>query len=406
MLNRFVFAALAALASFVVAAEERYTLAQLLGMARQSNSTILITKDQVDAAAAGLATAGAYPNPELEALGGGYHPRQTDVHRGNLQSYTLTQRVDWPAQRQARKAIAAAHLDASHAQVRVTETEVVARVKLRFYDLLRRQAEAAAARLDLALMGDIRRRVELRVTAGEAPRYELIKAEAEFLNAQKTLQTSEYRLEQALTYLRREVGSALPARFSVNGELDAPSPLPSLDTLRQALLARNPELVQARAENTRADSMLELERRRRMPELALKVGADRDPETTSSRLGVVVTVPLWDRRAGPIGEAAANARRARHERDLQEFALLQALEAAWHQYAIAQSQLIALEGGIIREAEAALKVAEAAYRFGERGILDYLDAQRVFRAARNDLIAARFELRSADIEIARLLAAD
>ena len=50
-------------------------------------------------------------------------------------------------------------------------------------------------------------------------------------------------------------------------------------------------------------------------------------------------------------------------------------------------------------------MAEAAYRFGERGILDYLDAQRVYRAARSDLIAARYELRSADVEIARLLAA-
>ncbi len=406
MLNRFVFAALAALAPFFVVAEERYTLAQLLGMARQTNSAILITKDQVDAASAGLATAAAYPNPELEVLGGDYRPRHTDAHRGNLGSYTLTQRIDWPAQRQARMSIATASLDASHAQARVTESEVVARVKLRFYDLLRRQAEAEAARLDLALMGDIRRRVELRVTAGEAPRYELIKAEAEFLNTQKTFQASEYRLEQALTHLRREVGSGLPARFAVDGELDSPPPLPALDTLRQALLARNPDLLQARAENARADGVLELERRRRMPELALKAGSDRDPETTTSRIGVVVTLPLWDRRAGPIGEAVANARRARHERELQEFALLQALEAAWHQYAISQSQLTALEGGIIREAEAALKVAEAAYRFGERGILDYLDAQRVFRAARNDLIAARFELRSADIEIARLLAAD
>ena len=49
-------------------------------------------------------------------------------------------------------------------------------------------------------------------------------------------------------------------------------------------------------------------------------------------------------------------------------------------------------------------VAEAAYRFGERGILDYLDAQRVFRAARNELIAARYELQLAVIEIERLRA--
>jgi cobalt-zinc-cadmium efflux system outer membrane protein len=59
----------------------------------------------------------------------------------------------------------------------------------------------------------------------------------------------------------------------------------------------------------------------------------------------------------------------------------------------------------VRQAGEALRVAEAAYRFGERGILDYLDAQRVFRAARSDLIAARFDLQVATIEIERLRAA-
>ena len=64
----------------------------------------------------------------------------------------------------------------------------------------------------------------------------------------------------------------------------------------------------------------------------------------------------------------------------------------------------ALEGGIVRQAEAALKVSEAAYRFGERGFLEVLDAQRVYRAARAELIAARYELASAWVDIERLRA--
>ena len=50
------------------------------------------------------------------------------------------------------------------------------------------------------------------------------------------------------------------------------------------------------------------------------------------------------------------------------------------------------------------KVAEAAYRFGERGFLDVLDAQRVYRAARAELISARYELAAAWVEIERLRA--
>jgi cobalt-zinc-cadmium efflux system outer membrane protein len=105
-----------------------------------------------------------------------------------------------------------------------------------------------------------------------------------------------------------------------------------------------------------------------------------------------------------VNEAAAQLARARNSLDEREFALAQALEGAAQQYQIAATQVTALESGIVIQAEAALKVAEAAYRFGERGILDYLDAQRVYRAARNELIAARFELQAAAIDIERLRA--
>jgi cobalt-zinc-cadmium efflux system outer membrane protein len=80
------------------------------------------------------------------------------------------------------------------------------------------------------------------------------------------------------------------------------------------------------------------------------------------------------------------------------------LGAAVSQYRIASTQVNALESGILKEAEAALRVAESAYKFGERGFLEVLDAQRVFRAARTELIVARFQLAAAWVEIQRLLA--
>ncbi len=181
--------------------------------------------------------------------------------------------------------------------------------------------------------------------------------------------------------------------------------MPGLDALRTELVVRNPELARAQAEVRRAERQLELERLRRHPELAVKVAEDRDVELRNTRIGVMAIVPLWDQRRGQVAEAGALLQKSRSDRDSQELNLLQALEASYRHYEIARNQVNALENGILREAEAALKVAEAAYRFGERGILDYLDAQRVFRAARNELIAARYELQLAVIEIERLRAA-
>jgi cobalt-zinc-cadmium efflux system outer membrane protein len=137
----------------------------------------------------------------------------------------------------------------------------------------------------------------------------------------------------------------------------------------------------------------------------LKGGYDDDPDMRTSRLGVVVSLPLWDRRSGPVDEASAQLARSRHALAAQEFSLDQQLAVAYQQYEIALTQVTTLESGIVRQAENALRIAEAAYRFGERGFLEVLDAQRVYRASRAELIAARFELAAAWVEIERLRAA-
>ena len=69
---------------------------------------------------------------------------------------------------------------------------------------------------------------------------------------------------------------------------------------------------------------------------------------------------------------------------------------------IARLRIEALGQGSMREAEAALRVAQAAYRFGERGILDVLDAQRVLRSVRTDLIDARYQLQASRIALEQL----
>jgi cobalt-zinc-cadmium efflux system outer membrane protein len=48
-------------------------------------------------------------------------------------------------------------------------------------------------------------------------------------------------------------------------------------------------------------------------------------------------------------------------------------------------------------------VAEAAYRFGERGFLDVLDAQRVLRSVRADIIDARYQLQISRVALDQLM---
>lgn len=385
-------------------AQPEYDLPKLEALAMESSRSVLAAREQITAARHAVESAGAFPNPELEYLGGTARSRGVGGNLGDARSVALTQPLDMPWRRAARIGAAEAGLAATSAAVRAFEADSLARLRLRYFEVLRRDAELKNAREDMSLMESVRSRIALRVETGEAPRFELIKADAEALNAQKSAQAAGFRVEQARSLLRQAVGGALPPEFGLQGRLRDVPELPPLDGLRKQLGETSPDLARARAEMVRAQHQLDLEKRQRWPSIALKASMDEDPETRASKVGVVVSIPLWDRRSGPIGEAAAQLSRTRHEFAAQEFSLAQQLDVAVQQYEIAQSQVTALEGGIVRQAEAALKVSEAAYRFGERGFLEVLDAQRVFRAARAELIAARYELAAAWVEIERLRA--
>lgn len=381
-------------------------LKELEALAVAANAALLAGRDQVGAARANVTAAAAFPNPELEVLAGPARSRAPGANPGDTNSVSVTQPLDLPLVRGPRIGAAQAGLAAVEASTRAFQAEIVARLRQRYFELLKREAELKTAREDAALMDSVRSRISRRVETGEAPRFELIKADAEALNAQKVAQAAAFRVEQARSQLRQTVGSALPAGYIVRGRLDEVPTLPALDVLRREVLAANPDLARSRAEAERAGRQLDLERAQRWPRVALKVSHDEEPDLRTSRLGVLLTIPLWDRRRGPVDAAAANLSQARNELAAQEFSLLQSLEVAYQQYEIAQTQVAALESGIVRQAEAALKVAEAAYRFGERGFLEVIDAQRVYRAARAELIAARYELAAAWAEIERLRASE
>jgi outer membrane protein, heavy metal efflux system len=381
-----------------------YTREQLESLAHGNSRSIQAARNQVEAASAAVKTASAFPNPEIEYLKGNSRQRQPTGVSGDAEQYQLTQPIDLPWTRSSRIGAAEAGLDAATALGRGMEADIIARIRVRYFDVLRRQAEFKAAIEDRTTMEGIRDRIALRVETGEAPRFELIKADAEMLNSQKNAYSAELRVNQARASLRALIGPALPENFTLVGKLQDPLKINDVETLRKEIREQNPDLLRARAEQQRAAKQLAHERAKRWPSLALRGSKDNDPDLSTTRIGVVMTIPIWDFRGGPIGEAQANLDRANNELSHYDFSLDRSIEVAYEQYQIAEAQVAALESGIVRQAENAVRIAEHAYRFGERGILDVLDAQRVYRAARNELINARYEAASVWTEIERLRA--
>jgi len=359
----------------------------------------------VDAARAAVETARTIPNPQIEVMNGNRNPRPGISNpTGNLKTISLTQDLDMPWHRFPRVDGALAGLNAAQANEQSFKSDMRALLRLRYYDLVRRTAENRVAAEDVKLMNGIHKRIELQVETGEKARFELVKANAELLNAQKMQESATLRVRQSRGALRALVGVQLPETFEVQEQTHTFAPPAPLADVREEVRRTNPELQRTRAERQQLDRKLSEEKALRFPKFALRADQDSDPEWRNKRVGLAMNVPLWDWRGGPIGEAAAKLSQSDNQLAYQEFALLQSLEAAYQQYDIANAQVVALEGGIVRNAANALRIAELAYKAGERSFLEVMDAQRFYRIARNELITAQFELASAWTEIERLLA--
>ncbi|MEY3625773.1 MAG: hypothetical protein RL163_272 [Pseudomonadota bacterium] len=375
-----------------------YSVAELVRTVLAFNPALNLAQlGQVQAQAA-LETAKALPNPRLE-WSGGRAQAPLSTAQGAISSWGASQLLENPLVREARSSVAREGVAYQQVQILQTQREVIAHVRLLAYEKVLRQEEVQAASEGLILLEQTKDRVRLRVNSGEAPRYEIIKADAEAIHARQRQQTAQLALEQTLIRLNQLAAGQLPTGWRLRASLEDPLPTLDRETLRGAVRSENAELKALRTEVERQRARVREAQASRWPGVEIRYAQTREPEVRQGLVGASIQMPLLDQRQGPLAESRAELMRAQTRLESRESELTLQLDAAWAALEMARLRVDSLGSGAIREAEAALRVSEAAYRFGERGILDVLDAQRVLRSVRADLLQARFQLQAAAIEI-------
>lgn len=383
-----------------------YTLDDLVRLVLAYNPTLSGVRSAREQAEAGIRSASALSNPRLEYSTGRQRPVAAAGSSGSVSGWGVSQMIENPWMRSARVEAAEHGLRSMEAQLGLTRGEVVAQVRLRACELLLRIDESRAADDELLLLEQTRDRVRLRVQSGEAARYEIIKAEAEFISARQRQQTAQLAVEQARIRLNQLAAGQLPLGWTLSASLrDTLAPVQA-PLLRESLLTTNPELQSLRAEVQRQQARVREASASRWPGIELRYNDLRDPDNRQGVVGASVQIPLLDQKRGPRAEAEAAAMRARTQLESRQTELQLQLDSAVMALEMARLRVDALGQGAIQDAEAAVRVAQAAYRYGERGILDVLDAQRVLRTVRADLLQARYQLQAAAIEIDLLTGRD
>ncbi|HVW65846.1 MAG TPA: TolC family protein [Nitrosospira sp.] len=376
---------------------------QRLGL--EANGLVKAAKSQVGMAEAGVVGAAAYPNPVVSVIGGPQHPRIPAANPAtNTRQVTVTQTIENPFLRSARIGSAEAGVEASRAASDQVRADLAAQLRVRAYEVLLRQEMARMEGGVLDVMEEVRRRIKVGVGVGETARFELIRADAEVLNAASRKEAAELSTQRARIALLQFTAGALHPDFELNASLFDPVNLPSLEELRQEVPAVNPDVLRLSHEMERSRLRIDQARSAILPSVDIVYSNYQDAQYTDNRGGFNVRIPLLYRQRGEIDTAIADTARARETLEFRRYEIGQLLESAWQALQIAKRRVEMFEGGIIKEAESALRIAQAAYRFGERGLIDVLDTQRVLRGILVEALQARFDLQAAAAEIDRLRA--
>jgi cobalt-zinc-cadmium efflux system outer membrane protein len=380
------------------------TIERALSLAEQNSPLLRQGAALVERAQAGIQTARAYTNPTFEYLVGhqSARPIATPGVPGLLQHYSAGQTIEIPVERRSRIRAAQLELKGNAFQLAGVRLSVMASVERAFYDVLRRKEQLANAKSNFSLVEDLRRRVGVEVQVGEKGKLELTRAEAELARARAAVNSAEVELASSRAILKAVIGIPSEENPDPQGVLDHRAQLAPLDELRRQVLETHPALSESTARTTQAQEIVAHERARRIPQPNLYGEYERQPDQTFFRFGVTVPLPLWDKRKGPIAEAQADVARSRAIGGQRKLEIMAALERAYDQYQITDQQVQGLQAGSLREAQAAVDAASSAYRFGERGIVEVLDAQRVLQGVRTDLLDALFARQSALIDLEEL----
>jgi len=222
---------------------------------------------------------------------------------------------------------------------------------------------------------------ETRYKAGAMSEGDLLKIKLQMLQFQNDVFAAKLAKVQALSALRQAVGfESVPDDFDVDGTLDYVAVRAGMDDLKALALRTRPDLRAAQLNLTAA----------RSAELLAEVNRKRDLTTTFNYSHVAATntgafffnlqLPFFDRNQGEVA-------RTRHvitqNQELANETSQQVLTDVVNAYQSLRTseQIVQLyQGGYVDQAAKSRDISEYAYKRGAASLLDYLDAERTYRA--------------------------
>jgi len=364
----------------------RITLDQAIDLALAHNHALKATQTQIQQNQAQEVTAGLRPNPNLtvDSLFIPIEPQNFNTAiLANITEFDIGVSYLFERGGKRHRRIDAARDATSQTRYQVSDAErtLIFNTAQQFITVQLAESNLDLADQDLAGFQQTVDIAQAQYKAGAISEGDLLKITVQLLQFQTDVSAAKVAKAQALASLREFLGyDAVPANYDVEGDLIyQPMQLNRDDLLAKALNNR-PDLLASRQGVRAAQSQYALAKANGKVDItgALTYSHLSDQNT----LGVTVSLPLpiFDRNQGEIARTGY-ARTAAQQTALgASDTVLTDVNSAYEAFSGNQEVVNLYTGGYLQQAKDSRDISEYAYHRGAASLLDFLDAQRSYRA--------------------------
>jgi outer membrane protein, heavy metal efflux system len=254
-------------------------------------------------------------------------------------------------------------------------------VASQFISAVLSQADLDLAEKDLASFQETVDISQASFTAGAMSGGDLLKIKIQLLQFQMDVSAAKLARVQALASLRQLLGyESVPEAYEVVGDLEYKPVKLGEDDLKAMALRQRPDVRAAQLGVTAAQSQFTLAKANGKKDLGVTFTYNHLGGVNTGSLFFNIQMPIFDRNQGEIART--------------QYAITQSQELSSEQASIAltdvtnsyealrtDDQVVQLyQSGYLKNAEDSRDISQYAYQHGSASLLDYLDAERSYRA--------------------------
>jgi len=365
----------------------RITLDQAIQLALQHNHALRAARTQIQQNQAQETTANLRPNPVLSADSQFvpiFNPDQfSSEELDQVQQFDIGvgYLFERGKKRQHRLQAARDQTAVSQSQVSDAERTLTFNVAQQYVSALLAQSNLNLASQDLGSFQETVNISEAQYKAGAISEGDLLKIKLQLLQFETDKSQAEVALVQAMAGLRQLLGyDAVPADFQVDGELTYQPLSLKLEELQAKALQLRPDLAAAKLGVTAAQSQVELAKANGKQDFNLAMDYSHVSGLSSASVFFNIPLPVFNRNQGEIARTRFALTAAEQSASAAEDQVMTDIRNAYEALHTSQKVLGLYTGGYLKQAQDSRDISEYAYKRGAASLLDFLDAERSYRA--------------------------